>query len=114
MTKFVGCCTLEVSDKEDEITFPLLVMYPTNTAAQTVAFGPFSLEVALNAPVAKGRFSLAAISPGSGGSNLTHRTLGLHLAQNGFIAGMLDHSQFTHKVVANVGHYSFLSPFRNP
>lgn len=91
MNKFVGCCKVEAFDKENAITFPMLVMYPTNTASTPVAFGPFSLEVAMNAPVAEGRLPLVMISHGSGGSYLAHRTLGMYLAQNGFVACMPGH-----------------------
>ncbi len=91
MNQFVGCCKVEVCDKENDITFPLLVMYPTNTASTPVAFGPFSLDVAMNAPVAEGRFPLVMISHGSGGSYLAHRTLGMYLAQNGFVACIIGH-----------------------
>jgi len=91
MSKFVGCCKVEVFDKENDITFPMLVMYSTNTASTPVAFGPFSLDVAMNAPIAEGRFPLVMVSHGSGGSYLAHRTLGMYLAQNGFVACMPGH-----------------------
>jgi len=45
----------------------------------------------MEAPVADGRFPLVMISHGSGGSNLTHRTLGMYLAQNGFVVGIPEH-----------------------
>jgi predicted dienelactone hydrolase len=45
----------------------------------------------MNAPVAEGRFPLVMISHGSGGSNLTHRTLGMHLAMHGFVVCMPEH-----------------------
>lgn len=91
MSKFAGCRKVEVFDKENNITFPALVMYPTNAAATPVAFGPFSLDVAMNAPMVDGRFPLVMISHGSGGSYLTHRTLGMHLAKNGFVVCMPEH-----------------------
>lgn len=90
-SKFVGCCKAEVRDQEHDLTFPMLLMYPTNAASTSVTFGPFTLEVAMNAPVAEGRFPLVMISHGSGGSNLTHRTLGRHLAMNGFVVCMPEH-----------------------
>jgi len=91
MSKFVGCNKVEAFDKENAITFPLLIMYPTNAASTPVAFGPFSLDVAMNAPVPYGRFPLVMISHGSGGSYLTHRTLAMHLAKNGFVVCMPEH-----------------------
>lgn len=91
MNQLAGCSKVEVFDKENDITFPLLVMYPTSTASTPVAFGPFELEVSMDAPVAEGRFPLVMISHGSGGSYLAHRTLGRYLAQNGFVACMPGH-----------------------
>jgi len=91
MSKFAGCSKVEVFDKENDITFPALVMYPTNAASTPVAFGPFSLDVAMDAPIAQGCFPVVMISHGSGGSNLTHRTLAMHLAKNGFVVGMIEH-----------------------
>jgi hypothetical protein len=40
-SKFVGCCKVEVFDKQKDLAFPMLVMYPTDTASKPVAFGPF-------------------------------------------------------------------------
>lgn len=91
MEKFVGCCKVEVCDKENDIIFPMLARYPTNTASTPVAFEAFSLEVAMDAPIADGRFPLVMISHGSAGSCLAHRALGMYLAQNGFVAGMIGH-----------------------
>jgi predicted dienelactone hydrolase len=91
MNEFVGCCKVEVFDKENDITFPMLVMYPTDTASKPVAFGPFALEVSMDATIAIGQFRLVMISHGSGGSYLTHRTLGMHLARNRFVVCMPEH-----------------------
>ena len=91
MTKFVGFCRIEILDEHKGITFPMLVMYPTCTPAKPVTFGPFSLDVAIEAPVEDGSFPLVMISHGSGGSYLTHRTLGANLAKNGFVVCMPEH-----------------------
>ena len=91
MTTSAGCQKIEIFDPQHAITFPMLVLYPTRTAASSVAFGPFALEVAMEAPMAEGRFPLVLISHGSGGSYLTHRTLGMHLARNGFVVGIPEH-----------------------
>lgn len=91
MNQFAGCCKVGVCDEQNAITFSTLVMYPTNTASTPVAFGPFSLDVAMDAPIAEGRFPVVMISHGSGGSNLTHRTLSMHLAMNGFVVCMPEH-----------------------
>lgn len=91
MNQFVGCCNMAVFDEHTGITFPMLVMYPTDMPSKPVAFGPFSLMVSLDALVKAGDFSLVMISHGSGGSHLAYRTLGLHLAQSGFVVGIPEH-----------------------
>lgn len=91
MSKFVGCCKVEVCDQQNAITFPMLVMYPTDLTAKPVAFGPYSLDVFIDAPIMDGRFPLVMISHGSGGSNLTHRTLAMYLVQNGFVVCLPEH-----------------------
>jgi predicted dienelactone hydrolase len=91
----------------------MLVMYPTNTAANPVAFGPFSLEVTMEAPVADGRFPVVMISHGSGGSNLTHQTLGMHLAQSGFVVCMPEHRLIIATAsLKTPGIILFSAPFR--
>jgi predicted dienelactone hydrolase len=45
----------------------------------------------MNGPVAPGRWPLVVISHGSGGSNLSNRTLAAHLARHGFVVAMPEH-----------------------
>ena len=45
----------------------------------------------MNGPVAPGQWPLVVISHGSGGSNLSHRTLAVHLARNGYVVAMPEH-----------------------
>ena len=70
----------------------MFVMYPTDVASKTIAFGPHTLDVSRGAPIETGCFPLVIISHGSGGSNLAYHTLGSYLAKNGFIVCLPEHS----------------------
>jgi predicted dienelactone hydrolase len=53
--------------------------------------GPYELTVAMDGPPSGGPWPVVVISHGSGGSPLTHRELGLHLARAGFLVLMPEH-----------------------
>ena len=91
MPDFVGCRTLEITDAARGLAFPLLVLYPTSTPSQPEPIGPYTLEVALEAPIAPGPFPLVLISHGTGGTPLTHRLLAHFLARHGFVVGLPRH-----------------------
>ena len=91
MSNFVGCCEITIVDERKDLTFPMLAMYPTYIPSKPVTFGPYSLDVSIDAPVEDGSFPLVMISHGSGGSNLAYRTLGMHLAKNGFVVCLPEH-----------------------
>ncbi len=91
MHSFVGIGSVEVADKQQGIAFPMFVLYPTDTPSRATPVGRHVLDVATGAPVAPGRFPLALISHGSGGSNLAYHTLATHLARNGFVVCLPEH-----------------------
>ncbi len=91
MTYSVACQKREIQDPQLKLSFPCLVFYPTDTPAQPVSFGPFSMPLAMNAPLAAGHFPLVMLSHGSGGSYLTHRTLAIHLAEQGMVVAVPEH-----------------------
>ena len=91
MPDFIGCRTLEIVDDGLGLTFPLLVLYPTGTPGQPEPIGPYTLDVALDAPIEPGSFPLVLISHGTGGSPLTHRLLAHFLARHGFVVGLPRH-----------------------
>ena len=62
-----------------------IIWYPTLEKAQKIKLGPFNLEVAKNAQIEDGRYSLVVISHGSQGSHLGHRDTAEYLAKRGFI-----------------------------
>lgn len=91
MPDFVGCRTLGIADTALNLTFPLLVLYPSSTPGRPEPIGPYPLDVALEAPIAPGPFPVVLISHGTGGTPLTHRLLAHFLARNGFVVGLPRH-----------------------
>ncbi|MET4076765.1 hypothetical protein [Hymenobacter sp. UYCo722] len=91
MPDFVGCRTLEIVDAALGLTFPLLVLYPTSAPDQPESIGPYTLDVALDAPIEPGPLPMVLISHGTGGSPLTHRLLAHFLARSGFVVGLPRH-----------------------
>src|SRR5580692_7574048 len=68
-----------------------LLHYPCTRPSIPTAFGPYELDVSVEAPLAPGRFPLVLISHGSGGSPLVYRSLSLLLARHGFIVALPKH-----------------------
>ncbi|AUX44199.1 hypothetical protein SOCE26_056630 [Sorangium cellulosum] len=91
MNRFVGCRRLIVRDETKDLSFPVMLMYPTHVPAGTVAMGPYSLEVAPDAPVDGGPLPLVVLSHGGTGTPLAYRTLASHLAQHGYAVAMPEH-----------------------
>ncbi len=91
MNRFVGSRSLVVRDETKNLSFPVLLMYPTRVPAQVVAMGPYSLEIAPNAPVDGGPLRLVILSHGSGSSPLVYRTIASHLARSGYVVAMPEH-----------------------
>lgn len=91
MSGFAGCRRVELADDETGATFPVLVMYPTESPQRPENLGPYRADVAMNAPVAAGSYPLAVISHGTGGSHLLYRGLAAHLARHGVVAALPEH-----------------------
>lgn len=91
MNYFVGYRRLPVTDDELNLAFPLAVLYPTPTRSRAENVGPYTLDVAADAPIGPGVFPLVLISHGTGSSGLVHRNLAHHLARHGFVVGLPEH-----------------------
>jgi predicted dienelactone hydrolase len=76
----------------DEQGLKALLHYPCAQPSRPTPFGPYELDVSVDAPMAPGTFPLAVISHGSGGSPLLYRSLSLLLARNGFIVALPRHA----------------------
>jgi len=88
---FVGSKQIQIKDEINNISFPVLVQYPTHTSSTPTNFGPYTMDVSPNADTMSGHFPLVIISHGNGGSYLLYRTISTFLAKNGFIVAMLEH-----------------------
>jgi predicted dienelactone hydrolase len=89
---FVGSRQMQIRDEAKGISLPALVLYPTEIPSVPTAFGPYTLDVSPDAPVAEGRFPVVVISHGNGGSHLIYRAVSTHLARNGYVVAMLEHA----------------------
>lgn len=86
-----GARHLSVADKELGISFPMLLLYPTEIPARELHFGPLSVKAVLDAPTAGGTFPLVMISHGGGGFHLGYLTLAQFLAEQGYVVAMPEH-----------------------
>jgi predicted dienelactone hydrolase len=64
---------------------PVTLTYPTAAASQPTVLGPFTIDVAMNAPVRPGRHPLVVISHGNGGSAIADFALAAAFAKAGFV-----------------------------
>lgn len=88
---FVGSIQTFVKDEAQNISFPVLIQYPTLHSPQPTSFGPYTMEVAVDSEIANGKFPLIVISHGNGGSHLLYRTISTRLAKSGYIVAMPEH-----------------------
>lgn len=70
---------------------PVTVYYPTAAADQAVRRGPFTLQLAVDAPPARGNGRLVVISHGSGGNAWVHADLARALVEAGFVVALPEH-----------------------
>lgn len=82
----VGLVQLKAGD------LPVTVVYPTAEAARPVAYGPFSLNVAPDAPPRPGRHRLVLMSHGTGGASTSDHALAATLARAGFVVAQVLHA----------------------
>src|SRR5579883_3038555 len=75
MTTFVGIRNIRVQDQAKEISFPVLVMYPTQVPSNAVSFGPYSLNFSPDAPVEGRALPIVVLSHGNGSTPLVYRTI---------------------------------------
>ena len=86
-----GCRALSVRDAEQGVDLPVWVLYPTHTPAGAQQFGPYTVNVAMDAPAAGRDLPVVVISHGRNGSPWTHRGTALHLARRGFVVVLPEH-----------------------
>jgi len=88
----VGFRQIEFADAVTGQRVSLFVWYPTSQASRPTRFGPYTLDVARNAPPAGGRHRLAMISHGTGGDPLSHAQLAMALGRRGYVAAAPRHA----------------------
>ena len=88
---FVGSRYIQVKDETNNISFPVLVQYPTHQPSSPAAFGPYTIDISTDARILEGHFPLVIISHGNGGSHLLYRTISTYLAKGGYVVAMIEH-----------------------
>lgn len=92
MTSRCGCRLANVNDPVQGAVVPVAFLYPAEGEEKLEQFGPYSLEVALEAPPAEGRYPLVVISHGHSGTPWAYRQLAKHLALAGFVVALPAHT----------------------
>ena len=88
---FAGSRQFQVPAAAQRPALSAFVHYPCERASAATPFGPYELDVSVDAPLAPGRFALVLVSHGSGGAPLLYRSVSLLLARSGYIVALLKH-----------------------
>ena len=83
------------------------MFYPTAAPDQATPRGPFTLQVAPDAPPARGNGRLVVISHGSGGAPWVHTDLARVLVQAGFVVALPEHRGDNYKDMGDAGPESW-------
>jgi len=86
-----GYQQLSIEDEIQGVSIPTIVLYPTKALSAPTTFGPYTLDVSIDAPFNDGTYPLVILSHGNGGTHIIYRTIGLHLAQHGYVVAMIEH-----------------------
>lgn len=92
MNVVCGCLLGKVHDAVQGADIPLALLYPARGEEHTEHFGPYSLDVALDAPPAEGVYPLVVISHGHSGTPWAYRELAKHLVLAGFVVALPAHT----------------------
>lgn len=87
----VGCRAVAAPDAAQGVTLPVHVLYPAHGEARPLRLGPYTIDVAMDAPIAGHGLPLVAISHGNSASPWVHRGLALALAGAGFAVVLVEH-----------------------
>ncbi|MDH5228569.1 MAG: hypothetical protein OEY38_00705 [Gammaproteobacteria bacterium] len=88
---YAGSQQLEIFDQSNQLSFKVLLRYPSETVSSNIMFGPYSFDVSPEAVIAAGTFPLIVISHGTGGSHLLYRSIALYLSKKGYVAAQIEH-----------------------
>jgi predicted dienelactone hydrolase len=93
----VGQTSFPVAD------LPVTLTYPTAAGTRPVTMGPFTIDVAMNAPVRPGRHPLVVISHGNGGSAIADFALASAFAKAGFVVAQPLHTGDNYRDTTKAG-----------
>jgi predicted dienelactone hydrolase len=79
------------SSTADAAPIAVALYYPTQAPARSIAMGPFTVQVAIQAPPDATFKGLIVLSHGTGGNELVHSSLAEALAQHGYLVAALRH-----------------------
>ena len=92
MTSSCGCRLVNINDAVQGAVVPAAFLYPAVGEEKAEHFGPYSLDVARDAPPADGVYPLVVISHGHSGTPWAYRELAKHLALAGFVVALPAHT----------------------
>lgn len=87
---------MEAKDPSTGLRVSFRVLYPTGAIERPQRIGPFAMTVATDAGAEGKDLPVVLVSHGAGGSSLTHRDLGAHLARAGFVVALVEHPGDNH------------------
>lgn len=91
MSAAVGCFLIDIPDQLQGAIITTAFLYPASGSPTREPFGPYSLEVARDAPANGDCLRLVVLSHGNSGSPWTLRETAAHLAQSGFVVALPEH-----------------------
>jgi predicted dienelactone hydrolase len=86
-----GCRVIEANDGAQGTAIPLVVLYPASGAERSERFGPYTVDLARDAPVVGEELPLVVISHGNGGTPWAYRDLAKYLSRAGFMVALPEH-----------------------
>jgi predicted dienelactone hydrolase len=87
-----GCRLVDVQDTVQGVVVPLALLYPALGEERTEHFGPYSLDVARDAPPVDDVWPLVVVSHGHSGTPWAYREMAKHLALAGFVVALPAHT----------------------
>jgi predicted dienelactone hydrolase len=87
-----GCRLVNINDEVQGAVVPTAFLYPATGEEAPQQFGPYALEVALDAAPAEGVWPLVVISHGNSGTPWAYRQLAKHLVLAGFVVALPAHT----------------------
>ncbi|HEX5345406.1 MAG TPA: alpha/beta hydrolase [Duganella sp.] len=87
-----GCRLVNIKDEVQGAVVPTAFLYPARGEEKPEQFGPYSLEVGLDAPPVEGVWPLVLISHGNSGTPWAYRQLAKHLVLAGFVVALPAHT----------------------